>query len=107
MTPFKPGDRVRVFTQSEIRDGVVIEEPGSVTEWMTVKTDTNGSIWRAHPRQCRRLVKRKRREIWVNEYTDGLTGSYYYQTKAGAEHGNTTGDGYRRTIRFVEAKESE
>ena len=110
---FKPGDRVRVYlggakdVPPNFKDGMVnCVWPKSA---LIQKEDTleilydDGTRWTAHRKQVRRLVKRTRREIWVNEWKYGL-GSSYHIDKGIAESYKNHPD-YIRTIRFVEAKE--
>jgi hypothetical protein len=46
----------------------------------------------------------KPREIWVNEYKQGLLGSYLFDSKESAEK-STAESGYIRTVKFVEVVE--
>lgn len=63
---FKVGDRVRVYGHSDCAresfGGVVKEIHGA---WLKVYSD-GGSLVAAHPKQCRKLVKKERRRVWVN-----------------------------------------
>lgn len=69
MTQFKVGDRVafysgrnRIVTEvSEIDNGILLLKDH----------DRPDSKWIANPHQCRKLVKRERREWWVYVYDDG------------------------------------
>ena len=69
---FKVGDRVKVFVTLQ---SVPYETPGTVTAIMSprlikVNLDrvetTAGKIIGAHPKQCRRLIKKPRRRVWVH-----------------------------------------
>ena len=46
----------------------------------------------------------KPREIWINEYKQGLLGSYLFDSKESAEK-STAESGYIRTVKFVEVVE--
>lgn len=63
--PFKIGDRVAVyqsfFGRSERNIGLVIDTGNQAIK---VQHDS-GLMWILHPKQCRRLVKKERRRIWV------------------------------------------
>lgn len=79
-TPLKVGDRVAVY------DGVLkycrtieaIAPSGAVR--------ISGSTAWFHPKQCRRLVKKKRREWWINIYPDRE--GYAHATKKDADSGH-------------------
>jgi hypothetical protein len=76
--PLKVGDRVRVYSHYGPYTGTVhstgaeILSPygGAATGMINVLSES-GEIWTQHPKQCRRLKKRKPREwfIWIDENT--------------------------------------
>lgn len=94
-TPFKIGDRVAVYENIERRVSV-IESVGANGIIRLV-----GSSIRFHPKQCRRLIPKKRREIWIIERDGFLYPSLVTLLKSESE---VTGD---KWIRFVEAKKKD
>lgn len=59
---FNAGDRVRAYMGNTIKVGKIIDIGPTL---MQISYGINeGSI--VHPKQCRRLVKKKRREWWIN-----------------------------------------
>lgn len=64
-TKFSPGDRVRVFERSQQIDGTVdgIWPDGTVR----VKLDAGTGLISYHPKQMRRLVKR-RKVVWESRH---------------------------------------
>lgn len=70
MTQFKVGDRVRIY-------GFHIDDAGHVMDRTIDEVCDNGLLGTdggeyVHPKQCRRLVKRERRRVWVNVYGGGM-----------------------------------
>lgn len=64
--PFKPQDRVRVYTANGVFVGVVSYVCAD-QDCLMIEVQDNPKVERiVHFRQCRRLVKKKRREIWVD-----------------------------------------
>lgn len=74
---FEIGDRVRVYDTYGAHDGTVSTQPMTADEkylWIVwdKKHPADGSDQcRAHPKQCRKLVKKKRRE-WLLLYSEIL-----------------------------------
>jgi len=78
---FKVGDRVRVYgvtkcmgddkvnCVSDRRSGLVVDYD-SDDDYVRVRI--NGETHLAHPKQCRRLVKKARRRIWVDSDSIGI-----------------------------------
>lgn len=71
--PFQKGDRVRVYASvyEELLETVgtierILENGMVYVEFDKVSEIGNASCW-AHPRQCRRLVKKERRRVWIPE----------------------------------------
>jgi predicted RNA-binding Zn-ribbon protein involved in translation (DUF1610 family) len=69
-TPFKPGDRVAVYTGTESAagwriTGTVAKFPIPECPGVMVDRD-DGRRQTYHPKQCRRLVKRERRRVWCH-----------------------------------------
>jgi hypothetical protein len=103
--PWTPavGERVRVYGLVTRPDGnpmgcitdcgvfvfAGVDLPG---ELWKIKSPEDGCIYAAHPKQCRRLVRRERRRVYVKFYNDGRVAEV-----AAAGHG--PGD----WIEFVEA----
>lgn len=70
--PFKVGDRVRAFDGSYHDDGVIRHLPSGSVLYVTVVLDGyKGCTSRYHPKQLRRLVKRKKREYWLEVKPNG------------------------------------
>lgn len=75
---YKEGDRVKVYATL---NGSVAETKGTFTRFrpdgmMYVNLDGRRGEIVAHPKQCRRLVKKQRRRVWIresvlNEYFQG------------------------------------
>ena len=64
--PFKPGDRVRVYTGNGVFNSTVVYICAD-QDCLIVQADSGQrDIGAVHFRQCRRLVKKKRKEIWVD-----------------------------------------
>lgn len=66
MTEFKVGDRVRGYNYPSgdvIGTIEVVHENGA----LTVCPDKGSSRREFHRKQCRRLVRKKRREVWIHE----------------------------------------
>ncbi len=64
--PFKPQERVRVYTPNGTFTGIVSYVCAD-QDCLMVEVQENPKVERiVHFRQCRRLVKKKRREIWVD-----------------------------------------
>lgn len=111
MSKFKVGDRVKVYQQDESRCGEVRYWNGDLV-WVDFDKDTCvvGTSERSlhkfvgalfNPKQCRHLKNKKRHEIWVNEYPEGLTGTYH-TTEAAADSGKSSD--HIRCVRFIEAR---
>ncbi len=66
MKTLKVGDRVRVYDGHSKIDATVIEEFGErnvhALPDSVLVTNKTGETWHVHPRQCRRLVKKKPQE---------------------------------------------
>lgn len=83
--PFQVGDRVRVYGSNVIAalnlgrdtlvfDGVVKSKCRN-PDWINIElTKVPGRIFPFHKKQCRRLVKKKRREIFI--YMEPFTYNY-------------------------------
>lgn len=114
MKPLNVGDRVAVYAGRARYVGVIKSPAGTLGEsadtyLVSTKDGVAPSVF--HRKQLRKLVPKKRREIWVNEY-EGAGFSVPFRTKFDAEAGRILSSEislgkYIRTIRFVEAKEQK
>ncbi len=62
--PFEVGDRVAVYNEKNRYAGETIESSYPDSDYLIVRLN-NGRIVTAHKKQCRRLVKKERRRIWI------------------------------------------
>ena len=105
--PFQVNDRVRVYGgipgTSINAMGSIATVVGKISEsgYVDVRFDecfVDREIWGVHEKQCRRLIPKKRREIWINpkflSCTDADPDEPIVSTCKGMEC----------TIRFVEAR---
>lgn len=82
----------------------LFDDPDSM---VAVKTDT-GKIYRGMPRSMRKLVKKKRQELWVNFYQNGTSViAHAFETE---EFANTAAGhefyGKRfKCVRYIKAKD--
>ena len=92
---FKVGDRVRVYgLYCEVINGTV-ESLGNPQ--IFVRADSDGKIYSPYPQQCRRLVKKERRRVWVV--------SWAFKNLAGAEEFVRTENPHDKDFKeFVEVK---
>ncbi len=71
MTQFKIGDRVRVYNagtpRNELVVGIIESLPDEKTDFVRIVFKENGIMQRylAYPQQCRRLVKKERRRVYI------------------------------------------
>lgn len=74
--PFQIGERVVVFgpvwslADEELVGGVNSVSPGELKEndgECVVVRSAKGNEYRAHVRQCRRLIKARSKKLWVND----------------------------------------
>jgi hypothetical protein len=77
-TKFSEGDRVRAYSSSGSIDGTV--ERIWTDNTVAVKPDNSSSVISYHPKQLRRLVKRKR-VVW--ESSSGIDTGYYQNHTGG------------------------
>jgi hypothetical protein len=71
--PFQVGDRVAVYghERGKLRqcgtvEGMKGEEPISFPDTIKVRIHPGCALY-CHPKQCRRLVKKPRRRVWIEE----------------------------------------
>lgn len=71
MSKFQAGDRVRVYENAEsILTGTVADLGGGKVR---VLIEPHGASWVFHPKQCRKLVKKERRRVWIACRDSGLS----------------------------------
>lgn len=102
MKELKPGNRVRLygFTNGSALFKGEVAEVNAMGNYM-VNVDCGGKEYCLHRKQCRKLVKKKRKEIWVNDYSTYLT---FYNTKEEADKSDIS-NRIGPAIRFVKAKD--
>lgn len=71
--PFKAGDRVAVYAgPMRIIGAIALIEPDG-----HIILDKYENVW--HPKQCRRLIKKQRREVWIRQSSEGgLTSGWMF-----------------------------
>ena len=89
-TEFKVGDVVKIYGTVQMypnkveflrgQKATIIESPYGPGEYRASYVADSFVI--VHAKQCRRIVKKKREEIWVNEFKNGFEA---FQTKEQAE----------------------
>lgn len=63
--PFEVGDRVAAYNCTKRYEGVVWSIDNR--RWpTTLVIETRDDVLSFHPKQCRRLVRKERRRVWVN-----------------------------------------
>lgn len=98
--PFQVGDRIAVYFGFERYTGTITEirQDGFLKYVEDGRGD--GALIFAHPKACRRLVKRKRRELWVNILSTGtVAGVFWSEEEAQLQLLGA----YERAVHFVEA----
>jgi hypothetical protein len=93
MSEFKVGDRVVCYNCTLRRKGNIIDIDTRYTP-NTLVIQTDDDTISMHPKQCRRLVKKKRREVWV--HPQGIGHCDYVKASGNPAPG---------WVRFVEAKQ--
>lgn len=95
------GDRVRVYVNAVTEiEGVVNAVGTGAIEIMLPSKIKWG--W-AHKKQCRRLIPKARKSVWVNEYENGHSS---YDSAESAER-NTYPDVIRVSVEYREVKRGE
>lgn len=103
--PLKVGDRCAVYTSRGRNVGTVMEISEHTGNIKVVEGD-NFCSW-VHPKQCRRLIPKKRREIWV--VIDNKNMVFTFDSKEEAQEEAKEfdkaylHDGPHRVTRFIEA----
>lgn len=86
--PFEVGDRIRVYshygpyTATVTKIGVSRDILKGYVDGLVEVRSEDGNTWLQHPKQCRRLVKKKRREFWFNFYGSGGYSHAYFSREA-------------------------
>jgi hypothetical protein len=70
MSRFKSGDRVAIYSGTKRWTGTV-EQCSADDMLLRVALHPSGTVTGAHPKQCRKLVKKYRRRVWLHCYEDG------------------------------------
>lgn len=84
--PFKIGDRVRAYGHWPLvhkggcYTGKVCasDSPESWGTGLLIQLDDDESFLTVHPKQCRRLVKKKRRRLWIDPKVFGEYEGRYF-----------------------------
>lgn len=98
---FKQGDRVRVYNYLESWDGVICVAPPSRSSVLRSSSciwveGSGRSVW-VHHKQCRRLIKKPKRRVWIRKRDIPLEGNIILGVEVA---GNASLD----LIEFVEVK---
>lgn len=69
--PFNVGDRVMVYGSAQVGDQIngmaaVIANFCDDPEWMNVNIAGQRPLITVHRKQCRRLVKKERKRVWIH-----------------------------------------
>lgn len=101
------GDRIRDYTiRTNPRIGTVTQVFEDGSNVIEAQQDDKAFFF-AHIKCVRKLVKKKRREIWIGEYNDEKTRMAWFPTKEQVPVQLIDGSVLVRAIRFVEAKEGK
>jgi hypothetical protein len=102
---FQVGDRVAVYAyQHQTSPGRRIGRVSSISHYgnIVVRFDSFGPVGFFHPKQCRKLVKKEPRRVWINISPSGTMGAVWRnETKAKA-----VSDPEDITVEFVEVRRS-
>lgn len=101
MSKFKVGDRVAIYNGTRRVDKVQF-----ITLTGGIVTFEGPSGMAYHPKQCRRLKPKKRREIWVKKPIPG--GNYkYWETLVSNDPECMKEDDFKHAVRFIEARKEK
>lgn len=106
----KVGDRVAVYESRTRETGRVkeIRESGAVVVQLDREAVVGGETLWVHPKQCRRLVKKRRMEFWIRVAETWKPEEGYWLMAYGSEHAlehhKTIECGPHRTVRVREVK---
>lgn len=87
MTEFKVGDRVRVYGWFGGKDDPSLADQAcEVIDVEGTRLVVRPKHWTknviAHAKQCRRLVKKERRRVWLKPNPGGYNAYYHWEMKA-------------------------
>lgn len=74
MSKFNVGDKIRMYGAGS--EGRSFRAPATIEKIVDGMIYTTTGVW-CHPKQCRRLVKRKRRSVWIESHHDGSLRSVF------------------------------
>lgn len=61
MSKFKVGDLIRIYSETDVYEDIITKIlPGNLIQIQSCRL--------FHAKQCRKLVKKERRRLWMNEY---------------------------------------
>lgn len=106
---FKAGDRIRVYGHNLIPslDGIVLRDVFH-DGFLNVRPDEQKDVViSAHSKQCRRLVKKERKEWWIIRWPEGDSdGTMYYEYKVEEYHeGLVMGKSGKENVEFFRVRE--
>lgn len=101
---FKVGQRVAAYINGQRDCGMLEKQNANGTfEFMADKYSSRRTV---HPKQCRRLVPKKRREIWIAYLHNGTAcGSKIYFSKEECEAEYSRNFNFNRAVKFREVLE--
>jgi hypothetical protein len=105
---FKVGERVKIYQEKSPMVGVVKEAGRIHPSYISV--EVGGKIIRPHVKQCRRLVKRRRREFWIAYHNDPGYAPEVFKHHPDQALTNPYKDvrrAYKEVIHVVESKKKE
>jgi len=70
MSELKPGDRVAVYWGKRCVGTVEMIRNDGLLQ-ISVENGSTSDTWIAHPKQCRKLVKKERRRVWFEKVDIG------------------------------------
>jgi len=105
MNKFKIGDRAVCYDNYK----KYIFDITGIDGYMLIGKIADGKRFQAHYKQCRRLVKKKRRELWVNfhktyESDPSIYNAYAYLSKESADKASDKNWRKGEAVKFIEAK---
>jgi len=107
--PFDIGDKVKVYATL---NGVCVETPGEIVgvrltdQMLRVNLRGRKGEIIAHPKQCRRLVTKPKRRMWVNLWSDSSGSAFKSKQEAHQSASDfAEEDGYSAVaVEFVEVR---
>lgn len=94
---FKAGDRVKVYPIAKNGEVITFDVSGNIAVGFD---DNAGSMQFFHPKQCRKLIKKERRRVWIRnpEFLYYIRHSFQIPTEL---FSNVPADGF---VEFVEVR---